>query len=42
MCHHAKGSLHGASSTGNVLNKKNSPITKAHENSSIEAPTPKC
>jgi hypothetical protein len=27
---------------GNLLNKDNSPITKTHENSSIEAPTPKC
>jgi hypothetical protein len=42
MCHQARRLLHVAWSTCNLLNKGNSPITRAHENSSIEAPTPKC
>jgi len=40
MHHQARGSLHVTWSMGNLVNKDNSPITKAHENFSIEAPTP--
>jgi hypothetical protein len=41
MHHQARGSSIVARTTNNLLNRDSSPTTRAHEDSSIEAPTPK-
>jgi hypothetical protein len=40
MCHQAKGSSHAIGGTCNFLNKVNSPLTSACEDSSTNVPTP--
>jgi hypothetical protein len=40
MHHHPRVSLDVAWNMGNLVNKNKCPITRTHENSSIEAPTP--